>query len=65
MDRLMDALFELTSQVRYVAVYRHGELSLRQRLGLSTASAPVDDAFDGKAVSPCPIPFRPFLSAVR
>jgi hypothetical protein len=29
MDRLMDALFDLTPQVRYVAVYRHGELSLR------------------------------------
>jgi hypothetical protein len=38
MDRLMDALFDLTPQVRYVAVHRHGQLSLRQRPDLSLAA---------------------------
>jgi hypothetical protein len=37
MDRLMDALFDLTPNVRYVAVYRRGELSSRQRPDLSRA----------------------------
>jgi len=46
MDRLIDALFNLTLQVRYVAVYRHGELSLRQRQGLSLASAPEFDRYE-------------------
>jgi hypothetical protein len=29
MEHLIDALFDLRPQVRYVAIYRHGELSLR------------------------------------
>lgn len=29
MEHLIDALFDLSPQVRYVAIYRHGELSLR------------------------------------
>ena len=40
MDCLMDALFNLSLQVRYVAVYRHGELSLRQRPHLSLPPLP-------------------------
>ncbi len=35
MNRLVDALFDLTPEVRYVAVHRHGELSSR-RLGIFT-----------------------------
>ena len=43
MEHLIDALFDLSPQVRYVAIYRHGELSLRQRPDLSLASAPESD----------------------
>ena len=52
MNRLMDALFNLTLQVRYVAVYRHGELSLRQRPDLSLASAPDSDRYEELLVNP-------------
>jgi hypothetical protein len=52
MDRLMDALFDLMPQVRYVAVYRHGELSLRQRSDLSLASAPESDRYEELLVNP-------------
>jgi hypothetical protein len=52
MDRLMDALFDLSPQVRYVAVYRHGELSLRQRPQLSLASAPESDRYEELLVNP-------------
>jgi hypothetical protein len=52
MDRLMDALFDLTPDVRYVAVYRRGELSLRQRLDLSLASAPESDRYQELLVNP-------------
>ena len=52
MDRLMNALFDLTPDVRYVAVYRHGELSLRQRSDLSLASAPESDRYEELLVNP-------------
>jgi hypothetical protein len=52
MDRLMNALFDLTPKVRYVAIYRHGELSLRQRPGLSLASAPESDRYEELLVNP-------------
>ena len=48
----MDALFNLSLQVRYVAVYRHGELSLRQRPNLSLASAPESDRYEELLVNP-------------
>jgi hypothetical protein len=52
MDRLMEALFDLTPKVRYVAVYRHGRLSLRQRPDLSLASAPESDRYEELLVNP-------------
>jgi hypothetical protein len=52
MDHLMDALFNLTLQVRYVAVYRHGELTLRQRPDLTGASAPESDRYEELLVNP-------------
>jgi hypothetical protein len=52
MDRLIRALFDLTPEVRYVAVYRHGELSLRQRPDLSLASAPESDRYEELLVNP-------------
>jgi hypothetical protein len=52
MHRLMDALFDLSLQVRYVAVYRHGELSSRQRPDLSLASAAESDRYEELLVNP-------------
>jgi len=52
MDRLLNALFGLTPQVRYAAVYGHGELSLRQRPGLSLVSAPESDRYEELLVNP-------------
>ena len=52
MDRLMAALFDLTPDVRYVAVYRRGELSLRQRPDLTLASAPESDRYEELLVNP-------------
>ena len=52
MDRLMDALFNLTPDVRYFAVYRRSELSLRQRPDLSLASAPESDRYEELLVNP-------------
>ena len=52
MDRLMNALFDLTPDVRYVAVYRHGELSSRQRPDLTLASAPESDRYEELLVNP-------------
>ena len=52
MDRLVDALFELTSDIRYVAVYRHGELSLRQRSKPTLASASESDRYEELLVNP-------------
>jgi hypothetical protein len=52
MDRLVDALFELTSDIRYAAVYKHGELSLRQRPDLTLASASESDRYEELLVNP-------------
>jgi hypothetical protein len=52
MDRLVDALFALTSDIRYVAVYRRGELSLRQRPDLNLASASESDRYEELLVNP-------------
>jgi hypothetical protein len=38
--------------VRYVAIYSHGELSLRQRPELSLASAPESDRYEEPLVNP-------------
>ena len=52
MEHLIDALFDLRPQVRYVAIYRHGELSLRQRPELSLASAAESDRYEELLVNP-------------
>jgi hypothetical protein len=52
MEHLIDALFDLSPQVRYVAIYGHGELSLRQRPELSLASAPESDRYEELLVNP-------------
>jgi hypothetical protein len=52
MDRLMNALFNPIPHVRYVAVYRYGELNVRQRLDLSLASAPESDRYEMLLINP-------------
>jgi hypothetical protein len=52
MNRLVDALFELTSDIRYAAVYKHGELSLRQRPNVPLASASESDRYEELLVNP-------------
>ena len=52
MNSLINALFDLTQAVRYVAIYSHGELSLRQRPELSLASAPESDRYEELLVNP-------------
>jgi hypothetical protein len=42
----------LTPDVRYVTVYRYGELSLRQRSDLSLASAAESDRYEELLVNP-------------
>jgi hypothetical protein len=48
----MNALFDLVPHVRYVAIYRFGELSLRQRSDLNLASAPESDRYEELLVNP-------------
>jgi hypothetical protein len=51
-DRLKYALFDLTPDVRCVAVYRLGELSLGQRPDLALASALESDRYEELLVNP-------------
>jgi hypothetical protein len=50
--RLIDAIFALSTQVRYVAVYRDQELVLRARPGLTGASAAESDRYEELLVNP-------------
>ena len=52
MDRLIDSLFALSPKVRYVAVLRDKDLRLRERPGLSGASASETDRYEELLVNP-------------
>ena len=52
MDSLPDTLFRAASEIRYVALYRHGELQLAQRPTLRDASAPESDRYEELLVNP-------------
>ncbi len=52
MDALADALFALSPRVRYVAVLRGRALLLRERPGLSGASAAETDRYEELLVNP-------------
>jgi hypothetical protein len=52
MDDLITALFDLLPAVRYVAVYRNGALTTRQRSDLSDASAAESDRYEELLVNP-------------
>ena len=43
---LIDKIFSVTPAIRYVALYRRGELTMRQRDGLAGASASESDRYD-------------------
>lgn len=51
-DAIMDAIFALSPAVRYVALYREGQLRSRQRGGLSGASASESDRYEELFVNP-------------
>jgi len=49
---LHDAVFGVSPAVRYVAVYRNGSLSSRQRAGIAGASAGESDKYEELIVNP-------------
>ncbi len=48
----LDEVFAVSSDVRYVALYRRGELASRQRAGLAGASASESDKYEELIVNP-------------
>ena len=52
MGNIIDALFDLTSDIRYVAVYRDGKLALQQGSDLTDASASESDRYEELLVNP-------------
>ena len=52
MDTLLDTLFQLTQQIRYIAVYSAGQLVMRQRPDLHHASASDSDRYEELLVNP-------------
>ncbi|MEW5800356.1 MAG: hypothetical protein AB1728_15260 [Bacteroidota bacterium] len=49
---LIDQIFSVSPAIRYVAVYRAGQLESRQRMGLSGASASESDKYEELIVNP-------------
>jgi hypothetical protein len=52
MSDLLEAIFALSPDVRYVALARDGDLTLRERAGLIGASAPESDRYEELLVNP-------------
>lgn len=52
MDTLLDTLFHVTQEIRYVAVYSAGKLFIRQRPDLLHASASDSDRYEELLVNP-------------
>lgn len=52
MSRLAEAILELDEQIRYVATYVDSRLELRERAGLTAASAPESDKYEELLVNP-------------
>ena len=52
MDDLIDRIFDIASDIRYVAVYREGRLRSSQRPGLAQASASESDKYEELIVNP-------------
>jgi len=47
-----DAFFQISKEVRYVALYLDGRLTLRERPGLANASASESDKYEELIVNP-------------
>jgi hypothetical protein len=47
-----DAFFQISKEVRYVALYLDGQLTLRERPGLANASASESDKYEELIVNP-------------
>lgn len=52
MQKLMDALFALSQDIRYVAVYDRGELTTASRPGTTGASSSESDRYEELLVNP-------------
>jgi hypothetical protein len=52
MEDLIERIFALTSEIRYVAVYRNGRLQSSQRPGVAQASASESDKYEELIVNP-------------
>jgi len=52
MDPLVPLLLSLSPAIRYVAVYRNGQLSMDQRRGLAQASRAESDRYEELLVNP-------------
>lgn len=47
-----DAFFQISEEVRYVALYLDGQLTLRERPGLTNSSTPESDKYEELIVNP-------------
>jgi hypothetical protein len=52
MDTVVDALFDLTPAVRYVAFYQDGDLLMHKRPGIGKATASESDHYEELLVNP-------------
>ncbi len=51
-EAIVDQIFALSPQVRYVAIYRHGKLFSRMREGAAQASQVESDGYEELLVNP-------------
>ncbi|MCQ8181306.1 hypothetical protein NP603_09305 [Methylomonas sp. SURF-1] len=49
---MIDSIFRLSESIRYVAVYRNGQLRSKSRTGLSGASSSESDRYEELLVNP-------------
>ena len=52
MEDLIERIFAVSSDIRYVAIYRNGQLRSSQRPGLAQASASESDKYEELIVNP-------------
>ncbi len=52
LDTIIDSIFDLSPAIRYVAVYKNGELSLRQRDSLQKAPSSDSDKYEELFINP-------------
>ncbi|MBI1749707.1 MAG: hypothetical protein HYR59_03500 [Acidobacteria bacterium] len=52
MQNLIKKVFDSAADIRYVAVYRHGELAMSERPGLANASSSESDRYEELIVNP-------------